>query len=1287
MSNHDQCPTTTKGEKQQPGKAELAALARVAGTTGGQVAGRAGERVWRSFEDLADTSEFRDWMEREFPEGYSEMRRAEDQDGVFAGAEADDAAASRTVVDAPVKNSESRRDFLKLMGASAALAGAAMIPGCRRPDHKILPYGKHPPEEMIPGKPLFYATSWHRPDGGAEGLLVETHEGRPTKIEGNPLHAYNQGKASSWAMSSIMTMYDPDRLKQPEFNNPNRGKVAASWDDFRTWAATNLANADKVGGEGIAFIVEKKNSPTRDDVKKQLLTKWPKATWVAYSPFEAVGEAEGTRIAFGSAMRAVFNFSKDTTNVIVSLDRDFLHQEAASLISARSFASTRAVMSTKDSMSRLYMVESGFSTTGAAADHRLRLGPARVAAFAVALAKAVLPKLGDSSAGALQSALEAVSIPAGADLDDKSAKVFLDECVQDLLDAANRGKTLIVAGPTQPPAVHAVVAALNSAMASKAVTYYPLSEEDATGSLSALAALVGRMQAGEIKCLVCVETNPAYDAPGDLKFLDAWKKVPATITLSVGQSETAAASTWSLNAAHYLESWGDARAIDGTISPIQPMIAPLFEPAMSDVEFLALLGGKDFTARIDGYEIVRNAWRKQMSGVEGGFDKVWRRALHDGIVPGTAAKASSPKADLAKIVPALKFLPDLSMPTQDKLDVAFVVGNVGDGRFANVAWLHELPEFGTRVVWDNPALVSPSTAKALGLLPGSYSDSNPSGVYTKEKWPQGRMATITVNGRSMEMPVWILPGMADNTVLLTVGYGREKTGLVGDGVGFNVYPLRGAASGGVRMARGATASALSSTHFIASTQNHWTIEGRTSILRMVDLECWKKHGDFQVEWKDAVYLTENKLNFAEALGELSHTPPNLSSYENPYNKGKGDPSATNITPGDPNGPAYQRNQPPVFSGRMQWGMTIDQSACTGCGACTIACQSENNIPVVGKKETAKGREMAWIRVDRYFMGDDMNNPSAMVHQPVACVHCENAPCEVVCPVSATIHGPEGLNYMTYNRCIGTRYCANNCPYKVRRYNFFEYGKLKFNGGYIGQDTMNSVADYIPTQGEGPNGSKVHNKININLIPPRLRDKLDQISQMQKNPDVSVRMRGVMEKCTYCIQRINYAKIECKLHDLKDEKGAYVIPDGFVQAACQQACPSHAIEFGDINDVQSKVHTTRKNARSYALLGYLNTRPRTSHMVRVVNPNPRILAVLDPERIKSWEHPFHLPVGAGGHDGHGGEHGSDGHGTDGHEKEKPAEGAKHSFRYDPRKRREDGGYALSLSVLGANGGMA
>jgi molybdopterin-containing oxidoreductase family iron-sulfur binding subunit len=1239
MSNLDQCPSTVHGEKQQPSKAELAGISRVAGTVNGR-------QVWRSAEDLADTSDFRDWMEKEFPAGASELSRAEGEDAETAGG-------------------ETRRTFLKIMGASLALAGAATVPGCRRPDHKILAYSKEVPEEIIPGKPLFYATSMPRPDGGAEGLLVETHEGRPTKIEGNPLHPTNRGKCSTWALASIMALYDPDRLNSPIFKNPARGKLLATWDDFRAWASDHFAPYQN-GGQGLAFVVGKVASPTRRALAAKLKAKYPKAIWVDYSPADSRGSIDGTRAAFDAPMREVLNISKANTKVIVSLDRDFLYHEPAELENSRNFAKSREVITTSDDMTRLYMVESAFSITGGQADHRLAMAPSRISAFAVELAKFLLPKLGDAKGAALSNAVAAVAVPAGDDM-GPSAKRYLEECAKDLLDAPNRGKTLLLAGPTQPPAVHALVAAINHALGNigNSISYVPLTDDEAADSRGNIASLTSKLASGEVSTLVCIGANPAYDAPG---FAAAMDKAQS-ITLSVEATETAANSTWALNGASYLESWGDTIASDGTISPVQPMIAPLYEPAMSDIEFMFLLAGADMSAKVDGYQIVRDAWKGVLKSDGPAFEQTWRRALHDGLVPGTAKPALKPDVDYAKVAAAVGGLKLAPAPSTTALDLSITIGHPHDGRYANISWLQELPEVGTRTVWDNPVLMSPRTAEALDVLPAGFTRNDDMGrIYTTPKYPTARMIEVKVGGKTVKAAAWIMPGMPDHTLLCTLGYGRENAGRVGDGVGFNFYPLLPTDT---RAATGATITRLSDTMMIASTQNHWSMAGRTSIVRAVDLPAWKKHGDALQEVVDTFYHNEDKvskLKFGERLGELKHNPPGISIYANPFNRGKANPDPKDIKPGNPNGPAYQRNTPPQYTVGPQWAMTIDQNACTGCGACTIACQAENNIPVVGKKEVAKGREMTWIRVDRYFTGD-MDGPDQMLHQPVACVHCENAPCETVCPVNATIHGPEGINYMTYNRCIGTRYCANNCPYKVRRFNFFDYGVTKFNGDYLGKDFLDNAGEVQPGA-EGITGSGAFNKINPNLIPPRLRDKLDEISRMQKNPDVTVRSRGVMEKCSYCIQRINSAKIETKLQALDG------IPEGFFQSACQQACPSDAIIFGDMLLDGSRVKASKAHARSYQLLGYLDTRPRTSHMVRVMNPNP---ALCDAARKESWENPFEHE--AGEHEGEGHEGGD--HGT-----EHPGEPGKHSFidpRHfvDPRSKAADRGYALSLKVLGGS----
>ncbi len=1232
MSGHDHCPTkhthADPGEGARPGLAPGDLVARASAVNGA--------RAWRSLEEYCDAPEFREHVEKEFARGALEMHRAFEAGG------------------------ETRRDFLKIMGASMALAGVASMPGCRRPDHTILAYSKEVPEEVIPGKALYYATAMALPGGGAEGLLVETHEGRPTKIEGNPLHPTNAGRCSSRALASVLGLYDPDRIKAPTYENPARGRVEATWDDFRAWAGDHFKPYLANGGEGLAVVLDKKSSPTRAAMRAALATKFPKARIVAFDPLEARGAAEGSRAAFGRPAREVLNITPGGTRVILSLDGDFIGHGPDALRHARMFAATRRVMATRDSMSRLYCVESGLSLAGGQADHRLRLSPTRVSAFAVEFARFVLSKLGSAEASALAGALAGSSALEGRD------KVFLEECAKDILDPENRGKSLIVAGPTQPAAVHALVHALNASLGNvgNSVSYLPSRVEGATlgaedlaeDSIVGMKAIVDGVRTGAVKTLVVVDANPAYASPGSWEFaksVEAAKKNGlAMVTLAVGQSETAELSTWVLNGAHYLESWGDARSHDGTLSPVQPMIAPLYEPAMSEIEFLALLGAGDFSAKVDGYEIVRRTWREAGVGGEGGFERAWRRALFDGVVAGSAGAPAPMKASMEGVAKAAQGLAFPASP--GSLEVVFSTAHVGDGRDANASWLQELPQFGTMVVWDNPALMSPTTAKALGLLPTGYSDHDPSRVYTKPTYPEARLANVTLEGKTVRLPVWILPGMADDTIIVHLGYGRTKAGLVGDGVGVDAYPLLpGQPSGRATLAAsGAKAVSAGGRYMIASTQNHWSLEGRTSIARSVDLGAWAKHGDEVQKSVDRFYGTTYDLNFAERLGELSHTPPNKSLYAHPYNTG--------ATAGDGRSDAEPGS---IFAERPQWGMTIDLATCTGCGACTIACQAENNIPVVGKKEAAKGREMAWIRVDRYFVGDDFANPDQVLHQPVACVHCEYAPCETVCPVNATVHGPEGLNYMTYNRCIGTRYCANNCPYKVRRYNFFEYGKLKFNGGYIGKGAIDGLGDLIPGQGVGPNGSPAHNKININFIPPRLRDKIDEIERMGKNPNVSVRMRGVMEKCTYCVQRINAAKVECKLKDIKDASGKPVVPDGFFQAACQQACPSEAITFGDTLDPSSKVHATRNHARSYLLLGYLNTRPRTSHMARVTNPNPR----LREPNVDPFHHHDHGDHGGGSGGGHGG-------------------GASHGFFFDRSKRRDDQGYAMSLTVL-SNGAPA
>jgi len=1223
MKLPDQCPST-KGEKSpDAGPRELQR--------------QSGRAYWRSVEEFADAPEFREFVEREFPAGASELAES------------------------------SRRDFLKLMGASMALAGAATIPGCRRPEQKIMPYSKNPPEEIIPGEPLFYATSMPLPGGGAEGLLVETHEARPTKVEGNPLHPINQGRSSLWAQASILQIYDPDRLVQPIYRGGDEDRFA-TWDDFTVWQKDHFTKFDGNGGRGLAFLVGKKTSPSRDRMRDAVMQRWPQAQWIPYEPVDDEAPVEGSATAFASPHREVLHL--DRARVIVSLDRDFVDPaETDFLRHSREFAATRRLSRAGDEMSRLYVVEPGFSAAGGMADHRLRLAPSRIPAFAVALGREVLQRRPAQGAAELDKALRAVSGVEGEGIDED----FLDAVVSDLLASTNRGRTLLVAGPSQPPAIHALVHALNAALGNVGTTvnYRPLPADIAASSQAGIEGLARSIESGRVDTLVCVDVDPVYNAPAGLDFAAKFARVPHTITLEVGPTETGAASEWQLNMAHWLESWGDTRAADGTIAPTQPMIAPIFSPALNEIELLALLAGVAPKAgeaqaaegeqtegsavppRPTAYDIVRETWSGFTSSRD--FEKRWRRALHDGVVPGTQQPLVTPGVAYGAVAEAVRSLSIGAAPTLDAMDVVFETTNIHDGRYANCGWLQELPHGATRVTWDNPLLLSPKTAEALRLIPDAEAINH---LYNKERIPVARMAMVRIDGHSVPLPVWVMPGLADNTAVVTLGYGRKVCGRVGGDasknhrVGFNTYALRDAAS--KRTSRGAGIERISETYTIASTQNHWSLEGRDAIVRQLDKRWWDEYAakpnQGAIE-RHGHYGTDTTLSLAERLGEMSHTPPNRSIYENPFNESTSGPAPSS-----------------TYSKRPQWGMTIDMSACTGCGVCTIACQAENNIPIVGKKEVAKGREMTWIRVDRYFTGEDLNDPDEMVHQPVACVHCENAPCETVCPVNATVHGPEGINYMVYNRCIGTRYCANNCPYKVRRFNFFDFGVKQFNGGY-----RESMPEGVPAPD------------NINLIPPRLRAKLDEIEHMKMNPDVTVRSRGVMEKCTYCIQRINQARHEVKLQGLDN------VPDGFFEVACQQACPSGAIVFGDTLDESSRVHATRSDPRSYLLLGYLDTRPRTSHMLRIRNPNMTLLqarwkAKLAAGKISQKEYdermadPFaHHGGGHGKHNGHNGHDGHDeGHGGD--------ERAGHSFLIEPHKRREDAGYALSLRVLGSIPGV-
>ncbi|MEM7622339.1 MAG: TAT-variant-translocated molybdopterin oxidoreductase [Planctomycetota bacterium] len=1286
MSTIDQCPSTlgklNGASVDTPAAGSPAAGSPAAGSVPAATQAAAGlpvatgERYWRSLDELAGTPEFRDWAEREFPAGASELSRATSDGG------------------------ETRRTFLKLMAASFALAGASTIPGCRRPDHAIVAYSANEPEHTIPGKALFFATSVPVAGGGAEGLLIETQSGRPTKVEGNPLHPANRGKSTAFSQSEILRLYDPDRPSQPSYFNSVRGeRLDATWDDFTLTEpgllglrARHDGEAGDAGdggdaGAGLAFVVDRRSSPTLLDMQRRVMAKFPRATWVWWDPIdERRSELDGTTLVLQTPSRVYRDFSK--ARCVVSLDADFVDSGPDQLTNARAFASTRRVLRANEEMSRLYMLESKPSGTGSMADHRFPASPTETTRFSIALAQELMARTGMSNA--LSEVMAGVVAAVGDD--EPAAGIPVDAIADDLLARAEQtpGSAFIVAGPSQPAIVHALTVVMNQILGANGASVNYTAEDrelwEAPGER--LASLVESMNAGEISTLVCVNANPAYDAPAGIGFAEAMGNVANTVALDSHVTETMMASSWALNGTHAFEAWGDTEAWDGTISPVQPMIAPLFDPAKSDVEFLAMLAGENSP---DAYDIVQQVWSRRMGLAQDNpsFKTQFRRALHDGVLAGSGRRMrNNPRVSVPD-----RLMPAMRLPLIDRareavamlnaagsgggsgdapLELVFATGRVGDGRFANVGWLQELPQVGTQAVWENPAVVSPKTAERLRLLPVGQrkGEGDLSNAYTSRQIPRAREATLKVGDRTVDVPVWILPGMPDGVVHIALGYGRTEVGRVGAGVGTDAFTVR---DGGARFAvtrseGGATLTPTGSTVPLASTQNHWSMEGRTSIVRAIDKKYFDKHAaklekEAKVK-KDKIYgaaLPESdvSLNVAEQLGELAHTPANVSLYVNPQNASRAEPV--------PNSGAD-------FSKGPQWGMTIDLSTCSGCGVCTVACQSENNIPIVGRAEVAKGREMSWIRVDRYFAGGDANQPDEMVHQPVACVHCENAPCEVVCPVNATVHGDEGTNNMAYNRCIGTRYCANNCPYKVRRFNFFEYGQVKYNGSFIGSDVLKSF-----TGDEEIN----QQQFNKNFIPPRLREKLDEISQMKMNPDVTVRSRGVMEKCTYCIQRVNEARQEVKVRDIwktgqatdlvASQAGTYEapIPDGFFEVACQQACPTDSIVFGDILNPESRVSAMRANQRSYALLGYLNTRPRTSHMIRVRNPNPAIRVYDEKD-----------PLDHGSHGGsHGGDHGGD-HSEESHSEDAAGmhEGEDHSSAFFDRRRGGEHGYLASLRVM-------
>ncbi|MCZ6543899.1 MAG: TAT-variant-translocated molybdopterin oxidoreductase [Planctomycetota bacterium] len=1054
-----------------------------------------GKAYWRSLDELADTPQFREFLHREFPAGAAEML-----------------------------DSSERRNFLRIMGASLALAGFGLS-GCRRwPKEQIAPFAHRPPGR-VPGTTQFYATSMELAGVGS-GLLITSYDGRPVKIEGNPQHPINRGATDALAQASVLEMYDPDRSRFVR-----RGGQRSTWGDFEAWAQPHFSALRNAGGSGLHILSEATASPSVRDMKARLSKAFPRATWHEYEPINNDHELAGSVLAFGSPYRAHHVF--DRADVIVSLDSDFLLAHPAAVKNTREFVRGRRADNRDKSMNRLYVFESGYSLTGANADHRLAVRSADVAVVAARIAYRLA---GQGNAKLSQALRQFTGASISTTLADSKVDELLDQLASDL--AEHRGRSIVMAGPRQPAEVHLLVHLINEQLGNvgKTVSYTPL--PDQPGHVASITSLAKDMAAGKVQTLVILGGNPVYNAPADLHFANRLESVKTTIHLSLYEDETSKQCTWHLLRAHYLESWGDTRAYDGTMTLGQPLIEPLFG-GRSPIELLAVIIGDELT---QGYDIVRRTFA-QTTGVSdlGSAASGWRRALHDGFLAGSADTSQSPTVHRDDLPGHADRLWSGWSPADGKsIELVFAQDTcVYDGRFANNGWLQELPDPLTKLTWDNAVLMSPSAAKRLRL-------------------DTGDMVRLRHGVREVEAAVCVMPGQHAGSVTLALGYGRRGIGRIAEGAGFDFYPLRTTDSMG--FASGASIQRIDGSYELVQTQEHHAVDSMggkgtqerlPTIFREANLDEYKEHPEF--------------------AKHRAHIVHRLSLWEEKTLQGA----------------------------EYAWGMSIDLTACTGCSACVVACQAENNIPIVGKDQVKRGREMHWIRVDRYFKGNDPETPQAVAMQPVPCMHCENAPCEQVCPVAATIHDKDGLNVMVYNRCIGTRYCSNNCPYKVRRFNYFDYQKR------------------VPVRESG----LMHVKPSYYTRP---QSDVDPLLQMQFNPEVTVRSRGVMEKCTYCVQRISAAKIKAKNEWVRtkpaDRPGRVTVPDDEITTACAQACPAEAIVFGDLNDPASRVGALHKHPRTYEMLEELNTKPRTKYLAKLRNPAPALApAAGSPSHVEAPPH--------------------------------------------------------------------
>lgn len=963
-------------------------------------------------------------------------------------------------------NGLSRRNFLSLIAASVALAG---LEGCKKPVQKIIPYVE---AEIgtIPGIPKYYASTipWKN---NALGVVIENHDERPVKVEGNEKHPSTLGKSNAFSQASTIEMYDPDRARGVKYD----GKKV-DWSEYLKFAK----DINKGDGKGLAVLMQESSSPTIKSIQNDFKTKFPSASWVSYESVNNENLYKGIEKAFSKKLQPIYRL--ENAQIIVSLGSDFLGVDDNNIYNTRKFAQNRDIVDENSTMNRLYVAESSITSTGSSADHRLNIPQHEM----------------ESILAELSYELKKLGLSVDANKVKSSNNLWIKAAAEDLM--SNRGDSIILGGSQLSPEFHQLIALLNNQL-NAPVDYYPLSLSQVS-SLADFKSLCDDIKNNKIKNLIILGANPVYDSPADFNFGDLLKNVPNSVHLTNILDETSKLCSWNIAMTHYFECWGDAMSYDGFVSIVQPQIMPLFD-SKSAIQVLTPLV---YSKELSSYDTVKNVWKSDIVK-SGNFEREWEKILHDGLYKNTIIKKEQVRPSSKTSTTQLNNFIKLD---DNKFEIVFnASSSVYDGRFANNGWLQEIPKPVTSLTWDNAALISIKVAKKLNIK-------------------NGQMIEIKIDNKSIKLPAWITPGQNQKSISLELGYGREFQGRLGNGVGFNVYPLR--MSNNPSYSLNASISVLDETYPLASTQDHHGLEQDQYAAPGFD-----KLSNNEVQSRIPELVKQSTLDYYKDNPDWvqkkveEHKPDKKRSWA--------DHSMYNPEP------EYDYSKGP------QWGMSIDLTSCTSCNACSIACQSENNIPVVGKQQVMNGREMHWIRIDNYFAGDP-DNPE-MSTQSVACVHCELAPCETVCPVAATTHSSDGVNQMTYNRCLGTRYCANNCPYKVRKFNFYNY----------------------------------------------TRD-LPEVVQMAMNPDVSIRFRGVMEKCTYCYQRVSAARISAENENRE-------IQDGDFQVACQQSCPADAIKFGDINDPNSAVSKAKRRNRDYALLAHLGTAPRTTYLAKIRNQNPKL----------------------------------------------------------------------------------